>query len=549
MRVSKFFTLLAVLSGVAFGQTTETKPAFHLAAVYPGTEMRYPAARVSLHAGRLEIRSATLVDLITNAWGAPADKVLGGPSWLDTDRFDVIAGVAANTTPQMLRPMLQTLLSERFNLIIHTDQRPAQAYVLSKGNGEPKIKRSDVSDGAACQRQPQSDETAAIPAICRGMTMEQFARQLQQIAGDYLQSPVVDDTNLEGSWDLTLKWTPRNRLAVAGGDAITIFDAIDKQLGLKLQSKQVPTPVIVVDHANRKPTPNLPDAEAGLPPSPQPEFEVATIKPVDPGFQGVNIQTPPNGLVRIQGLTLGLLVQSIWFITPQMIVGAPEWFDTQRWDISGKISSTPGAAPQTDLDSMIGMVRALLEDRFRLKTHTEERTVPAYTLTAEKPRLREADPANRTGCKEGPAAGGRDPRITNPAMSRLVSCQNMTMAEFATRLPGIANRLNQLNGPIRSTVLDSTGLQGAWDFTVNFSPEVGISPGGAPAPPTELASSPDGKLSLSEALARQLGLRLELTKRPLPNTRSLLSAWRLACYLSSQVFRIPSARLSFPPPA
>src|SRR6185312_2934477 len=145
----------------------------------------------------------------------------------------------------------------------------------------------------------------------------------------------------------------------------------------------------------------------------------------------------------------------------------------------------------------------------QLKTHREERTVPAYTLTAEKPKLHEANPSNRTACKEGPGADGKDPRITNPALSRLVTCTNITMPEFAGHLPRIANRLNLLNGPVRSTVLDSTGLHGAWDFTLSFS-----SDSGATAPAGDGAPTPDGKISLSEALTQQLGLKLQMTKRP-----------------------------------
>jgi uncharacterized protein (TIGR03435 family) len=151
--------------------------------------------------------------------------------------------------------------------------------------------------------------------------------------------------------------------------------------------------------------------------------------------------------------------------------------------------------------------------------------VPAYTLTASKPRLRKADPANRAGCREGPGADekGRidDPRITNPVLSRLVTCRNITMEQFAARLPDIANVFNPLNGPIRSTVLDSTRLKGAWDFTLSFSPTLNFSPGqfftpgGIPAPEArDSPSDPSGVLSLPDAIARQLGLKLALKKRP-----------------------------------
>lgn len=501
MRISLFLTLVVCLPAILFGQAD-------LAAIYPATEMRYPAAKAGMHGNQLEIQSATIVDLISNAYGVQASRVFGGPSWLEMDRYDVIVRVPGNATPQAARPVLQTVLAERFGLTVHTDQRPMRAWVLTKETAGPKMTLSETSNGG-CRRQPQSDEHAPIPSICTGVTMQAFARQLQQAAGDYLLAPVVDQTKLEDSWDLTLKWTPKNRLAVAGDEAITIFDAIDKQLGLKLQSSAVPAPAIVIDRVNRTPSPNSPEAEAQSPRPPQPRFEVATIKPTDPQFHGVDIQTPPNGMVSIRGITMSYLIQTIWFVTPDMVAGAPQWFDTQRWDIAAKVASTPDSAPPTDLDSMMTMVRTLLEDRFKLKTHREEHTVPAYTLTAEKPKLHEANPSNRTGCTEGPGADNKDPRITNPALSRLVTCTNITMTEFAAQLPGIANRLNLLNGPIRSTVLDSTGIRGAWDFTLSFSSDSGPATLAGDGAPT-----PDGKISLAEALTQQSGLKLQMTKRP-----------------------------------
>jgi uncharacterized protein (TIGR03435 family) len=501
MRISLFLTVVVCLPALLFGQSD-------LAAIYPAAEMRYPSAGAGIYGNQLQIRSATIVDLIANAYGVESGRVFGGPSWIDLDRFDVIVRVPAKATPQTVRPLLQQLLTERFGLTVHSDQRPMWVSALTKGPGEPKMKLSETANGR-CRRQPQTDERAPIPAICTGITMQAFAQALQQMAGDYMLGPVVDQTKLEDSWDLTLKWTPKNRLTVAGDGAITIFKAIEKQLGLKLELASVPAPAVVVDRVNRAPSPNRPEVESQLPRPPQPRFEVATIKPTDPQFQGADIQTSPNGMVSIRGITLSYLIQTIWFVTPEMVVGAPQWFDTQRWDITAKASSTSGAPPPTDLDSVMTMVRTLLEDRFKLKTHREDRVVPAYRLTAEKPKLRKADPANRTGCREGTGADEKDPRIANPALSRVVTCTNMTMTGFAAQLPRIANRLNLLNGPIRSTVLDSTGIRGAWDFTLSFSPDSGPAVTIGDATP-----APDGKISLSEALSRQLGLKLQLMKRP-----------------------------------
>lgn len=516
MTNGKIAPLLLTFSLTASGQTSAPRPAFEIADIHASPASRYPAMRAAFRPGHIELKQATMVDLIAAAWGVEPNQVFGGPSWLELDRFDIVASTSANASQQAVRQMLESLLTDRFGLAVHPDQKPMPAFVLSAGTGKPKMTQSEPNTAPGCVRQPQSSEIS-LPAVCRGVTMRMFAQQLRNAAGDYLEAPVIDQTNLEGAWDFTFKWTSRDRLAAAGSDAITIFDAIDKQLGLKLESRQVPARVVVVDRVNRTSTPNSPAIAASLPPAPTPQFEVATIKPTDPQFRSVNIQTPPNGLITIQGLTLSFMIQTIWFLTPDMIVGAPAWLDKNRWDISARVATTPGSGPPTDMDSMIAMVRTLLEDRFRLKTHMEDRVVPAYTLTAAKPKLQKADPMNRTGCKEGPGADGKDPRLTNPARSRLVTCRNMTMAQFASQLPGIANALNQLNGPIHSTVQDSTGLDGAFDFTVNFTPGMFVIPnGGPPQPAGDAPSDPNGALSIIEAINSQLGLKLAVEKRVRP---------------------------------
>jgi len=152
--------------------------------------------------------------------------------------------------------------------------------------------------------------------------------------------------------------------------------------------------------------------------------------------------------------------------------------------------------------------------------HMEDRPVNAYTLVAANPKMKKADPLNRTGCKNGPGPDGKDPRIANPILARLVSCQNITMAQFADQLPNLAG------GYIFNPVLDGTGLEGAWDFTLNFS-TANVFQGGAgaggrggnAAPSTgdaSTASDPSGALSIFDAVSKQLGLKLEKQKRPLP---------------------------------
>jgi uncharacterized protein (TIGR03435 family) len=519
-------SFVALLSGGAFAQSTGSPPTFDVADIHTSPRSTNPFFSGGIfRAGRYELRRATMVDLIRVAYGVEPDKVLGGPSWLETDRFDVIASAPPATSQETIKLMLQTLLADRFKLAVHTDSKSLPTFALTVGpGGKPKMKESDGSGNPGCRPQPQNPQPGVIPyavAVCQNMTMEAFAQNLRGMAGAYITSPVTDLTGLKGTWDFELKWTARALLAQAGSDGISLFDAVDKQLGLKLALENVSTSAIIVDSVNQKPTDNPPGVAARLPPAPPAEFEVADIKPTMPGVtqQLARIQ---NGRVDVQAFPLKQLFTLAWDITSDdFLAGAPKWMDSARFDVIAKVSTTePANAQQVDFDTLRLMLRALLVDRFKIKTHVEERPVSAYTLVAAKPKLTKADPANRTSCKEGPAPAAKDPRDARPVLSRLVTCQNITMAQFADRLQSLAP------GYIRAPVVDATGIDGAWDLSVNFSTigalqglgaGRGGEPGaGAPAGGALAASDPTGALSLMDALDKQLGVKLEMRKRQLP---------------------------------
>lgn len=230
--------LVALFGTLCSGQTFES------AAVYRSGPARYPSAKLAMRTGQVEVRTASLVDLIANAYGVEPDKVVGGPRWLEMERFDVVAKVPPGATQQSVRMMMRAMLANRFHLAIHMDQRQMPAFVLST-TGKPKLKQSDGSGPSGCQVKPQPGE-ATVMATCRALTMDALAQQLRTGAGDYLMNPVINETKLDGAWDFMLQWTPRGRLAAAGAVGITIFDAVEKQLGLKLDAKRAPAPVVVV---------------------------------------------------------------------------------------------------------------------------------------------------------------------------------------------------------------------------------------------------------------------------------------------------------------
>lgn len=179
------------------------------------------------------------------------------------------------------------------------------------------------------------------------MTMAAFAAGLRDmpLSQQFLNTtPVLDQTGIEGAWDFTFKYTLPARVllgvnAPAGSDTVTLFDALDKQLGLKLELTKLPIPVIVVESVDQKPTPNAPGVEKSLPPIPT-EFEVATLKPTDPDFKGMMLQVQPGGRVNIATLPVKLLIEQAWGIRDELLFGAQKWMDSDRYDIVGKVSAS-----------------------------------------------------------------------------------------------------------------------------------------------------------------------------------------------------------------
>ena len=455
-----------------------------------------------------------MVDLIQTAWDVDAENVVGGPDWLDLKRFDVIATAPADSTPETLRTMLRKLLADRFQLAVHQGMKDFPAYAMTVGR-KLQIKRT-TSEGTGCQARQGGKPAEPVVFDCRNMTMAAFAKAIPGMRGSsgYLFNyRVVDHTGLKGAWDFTLTWSPRTSvLPIATvGETVTIFDAFEKQLGLTLKLTAVPTPVVVVDHVNDRPSGSAYEI-AETPPA-RPRFEVASIKPDDPDRQGSSVGILPGGRVNIRMTVKGLIQEAWGDMNPNRVVGVPKSLDATRFEVVAKAATEEGAVTGwngpvwngVDLDSMRMMLRSLLVDRFGLVTHNEDRQVSGYALAAAKPKLHRADSSNRPGCKEGPGADGKDPRLANPVASRLVTCRNMTLAQFADEL----NKM--LYGFL--PIADETGIQGRYDMTINFTPPAAIRDPGLPGPTAEpVAPEPDGTISIFEAVSKQLGLKLQPRK-------------------------------------
>jgi len=522
MRASASILFIAVALNTAFGQPTGNPPSFDIADVHASPSSTNPRTFApAFRAGRYEIRQANMVELIRTAYYVEFDNVVGGPSWLEADRFDVDAKTAPSTPPETARLMLQTLLADRFKLAIHKETRSMPAFVLTVGKGKPKMKEADGSGETGCRPQPPNGSRPYALFVCRNMTMEALVQRLRTSGGGYLTSPVVDSTGLKGIWNFDLGWAPKAQLQRLGPDGVTLFDAVDRQLGLKLEQQSIPMPVIVVDRVSRTPADNPPGVTAKLPPPPPSEFEVASLK-LSPPDEQMGGGSQSGGRVDMRAWPLRALIGLAWDVQPgQDFVGAPKWVDETFVDVVAKVSvnAVPANSAPISMSDLQPMLRSLLIERFKMKTHHEDRPADAYALVAIKPRLQKADPGNRTRCKTDLAPGMKDSVPAGPPLIQAV-CQNMTMAQFAGELSRIAPSY------LHYAVPDETAIEGAWDFTLTFSRSApsaggggrngGQKGGGNPAPSADGAADPSGGISLFDALARQLGLKLEMQKRMVP---------------------------------
>jgi uncharacterized protein (TIGR03435 family) len=206
--------------------------------------------------------NTTLNDLITFAYDVHLRQVAGGPSWMESERFDITAKPEAPGIPNVtqLRTMAQKLLAERFGLAFHREKREMPAYVLTAGKGAPKLTKNE-SGGLLPGFGGRGPGSIGV----RNSTMAEFAGFLQ---ARILDRPVVDQTGVTGKFDFSLDWRPDlAQLGPPPGGGPPpqlppevearpdLFTAIQEQIGLKLESAKAPVEVLVIDKV-QKPSEN-----------------------------------------------------------------------------------------------------------------------------------------------------------------------------------------------------------------------------------------------------------------------------------------------------
>ena len=241
--------------------------AFEVAAVKPSAGLDPPA--VTFQGGRFRASNADVFSLIALSYAQGPlpffpSQIIGAPDWTRTERYDITAKVSdevAATDPRLsgkLPALLRTLLEERFKLVVRHEQRELPVYVLQlvrkDGSLGSRLRRSadcrqNGVAGQALSAALEDCKPQVMPGHITGRSIP--VGQLVTMISLNVRRAVVNETGLEGSFEVDLEWSPDQSMT----DKPSLFTALQEQLGLKLDSTRRSAEVLVIDHIER-PTPD-----------------------------------------------------------------------------------------------------------------------------------------------------------------------------------------------------------------------------------------------------------------------------------------------------
>jgi uncharacterized protein (TIGR03435 family) len=194
---------------------------------------------MSTNGGTLIMHNATLKFCIIAAYGVQESLIEGGPAWINSERFEILAKAGDSAQNAQLLPMLQSLVEDRFKLKVHREARQRPVYALTVAKNGPKLHPSESVEGFLGRR-------GRGPITGRKASMAGLAATLSTLMG----RKVLDRTGLGGVYDFTLEFAPFD---VVDSPLPALATALQEQLGLRLEAATGTVEILVVDHAE-KPT-------------------------------------------------------------------------------------------------------------------------------------------------------------------------------------------------------------------------------------------------------------------------------------------------------
>ena len=199
--------------------------------------------------GRLTCTNVTLKRYLVAAWGLKEYQV-SAPEWMNDERYDLMATMAAGTPTNEVLQMLQGLLTERFRLVSHRETKEMAVYALVVDKSGVKLKPAEGFGGTSVSSSPKGRSMRA------NVTMKSFAATLSGL----VDKPVIDMTGLAGGFNINLEWVPEDMAVnpkegseVPSGPSI--FMAL-REVGLRLEARKAPVEILVVDRGEKIPAAN-----------------------------------------------------------------------------------------------------------------------------------------------------------------------------------------------------------------------------------------------------------------------------------------------------
>jgi uncharacterized protein (TIGR03435 family) len=239
MPTSRIAGVVALFCLAVFSQQPPPM-AFEAAVIKPSQDPPGSPSGIAESWGRIVAKHVTLKRCVRGAYNVAEAHVLGGPGWADLDRYHIEAKAASRVGSRELMLMLQTLLAERFKLVLHRELRMVSGYRLVLAKGGLKAPAS-APDGASVGRSTRSR------IDCEGCTMTQFSVKLSEV----LHWPVVDMTGVAGKFDVKVDWKSEGADANPVDYSTSIFAALQEQAGLRMESGKVSAEVLVIDSAEK----------------------------------------------------------------------------------------------------------------------------------------------------------------------------------------------------------------------------------------------------------------------------------------------------------
>ena len=250
MRHGSWRVLLALAISAAPAAAQELAPRFEVATLRVSPPPATESISINLGTfqnGRFTFGNVTLNDAVQFAFDLPSKELLIGIDWSDSVRFDVEAIAPRDTPGAQLRLMVRDLLEERLHLITRAEKRTLRHLALVVGKDGPKMKAATEPPAPTAQFHGKISH--------KRMPM----RLLASLLSRFEQMLVVDQTGLEGFFDVQLQWIPETGVRATAApppELPSLFAAVQEQLGLQLEARRGPLDVVVIQSASREPEPN-----------------------------------------------------------------------------------------------------------------------------------------------------------------------------------------------------------------------------------------------------------------------------------------------------